>query len=143
MKPGLEPGHAAQFSITVTPEMAARLGDRVIHPLYGTAAMVAHLEEAARMVLEPFLEADEEAVGYTLNLKHAAPTPIGAAVRIQARLVSVQDDTVVCAVEASNAAGVAGLGTFTQVVVSKDRLTKRISEAADQLVASPIAAKEL
>jgi predicted thioesterase len=76
--PGPAPGQTATLTFTVTPAMAASVGRRRIHPVYGTAAFVEHVEQVCRGMLEPHLEEGEEGVGYRLEVVHRAPAPVGA-----------------------------------------------------------------
>lgn len=142
MKPGLHPGQQAFLEITVTPQMLARLGERILHPVYGTAALVAHLEEASRNLIEPYLEPEEEAVGFALDLRHRALTPLGAVVRVTARVTEVRETRIVCEVEAVNAQEPIAGGTFTQAIVTKSLLEARIVEAAAKLAVGRFATKE-
>jgi len=45
----------------------------VRHPLYATWAMVYHMETVSRMLLAPYLEPHEEAVGGGVLVKHLRP----------------------------------------------------------------------
>ena len=67
----------ASLEITVTPEMRAAFEGEVVHDVYGTAAMVQHMELAARRVLLPAREAHEEGIGYRVEVTHLAPAPVG------------------------------------------------------------------
>ena len=68
------------------------------HPLYATWAMVYHMETAARMLLAPYLEADdEEAVGGAVLVKHLRPARIGAPLHVFAKLVRVRGLAHLCA----------------------------------------------
>ncbi|MCA9800181.1 MAG: hypothetical protein KC474_11590 [Cyanobacteria bacterium HKST-UBA04] len=88
----LQPGQGYEYDIDVTPDMRAGLGlgELVVHELYSTSAMLAHLEWAARQVLLPALAPDEEACGYKMTIEHRHPTPFGQTVHIAARLTGVE-----------------------------------------------------
>ncbi len=116
MKAGLRPGAQARVDITVDATMFARLDGEVIHRLYGTTAMVGHMELAGRRVLEPWLEEGEEGVGFAVDVRHFHPVPEGARVQVAAEAIDVSDDRLVCRVEARWEERLVGQGTFTQVV---------------------------
>ncbi len=122
MKPGLAVGQTYEFSVAVRPEMQAQFGDTVIHPLYSTAAMIQHMEWAARQHLLPYLEPGEEGAGYHVDVKHLAATPIGASVTIRATVAEIQPGKVICRVEAWNEHAKIGDGLFTQAIVPLDKL---------------------
>ncbi|MGH2343820.1 MAG: thioesterase, FlK family, partial [Chloroflexota bacterium] len=53
----------ATIKVTVTAAMRAAFDDNVVHEVYGTAFMVGHMELAARHLILPARETDEEGIG--------------------------------------------------------------------------------
>jgi len=126
MKPGMAPGQTATVEVVVDATMFAAFEGRVVHPVYGTAAMIAHMELAGRHIILPYLEPHEEGVGYEINVRHLAPTVAGARVTARATLTEVRGNRVICCVEAHNDRGIIGEGTFTQVILNRKDLEERI-----------------
>ena len=126
MRTGLRPGAEGHVTITVTDEMVARFEDLgLVHPVYSTWFMVKHMELASRKVILPFLEPDEEAVGYAVSVTHLAPTPIGATVTARATLARIDGNQIVCSVEAHSGGVKIGEGTTVQVVLPAAVLRER------------------
>ncbi len=94
-----EPGARSSIALTVTPEMTARLFDREIHPVYATAWMVRHVEEAGRLLVEGELDPDEDATGYRIELTHERPASVGERLRVEA--VVVEADERQCVADAA------------------------------------------
>jgi fluoroacetyl-CoA thioesterase len=115
-------GDRVVHEVTVTSEMTARLFDREIHPVYGTAWMVRHIEEAGRLLVEPHLGPNEDATGYELHLRHERPAAVGDSLSITARVTHVDQRTCEAEVEVLGPAGVVGRGTFVQRYVDRGRL---------------------
>lgn len=133
MREGLAPGAQAQVTIVVTPEMVAGFEELgVVHPVYSTWSMVHHMELACRKIILPYLEPDEEAVGYSISVTHLAPTLVGMRVTVTARLEQIDGNRIVCAVEAANERTRIGEGTQVQVVLPKARLAARIAQMSGQ-----------
>ncbi len=133
MKAGLRPGAEATVTITVTPEMLATFEELgPVHPLYATWSMVRHMELACRKIILPYLEAEEDAVGYSINVTHQAATGVGEQVITHAKLVEVDGRRIVCTVEARNPREKIGEGTQVQLLVRKERLRNRIQELSDR-----------
>lgn len=131
MREGLVPGAQAEVFVVVTPEMTAQFADLgPVHPVYSTWSMVRHMELACRKIILPYLEADEEAVGYSISVTHLAPTPVGMRVTVTARLAQIDGNRIVCTVEATNERARIGEGTQVQVVLPKQRLAARIAQMA-------------
>ena len=97
-----------------------------MHPLYATWSMVRHMELACRKIILPYLDPDEDAVGYSVSVTHLAPTGVGDRVTTRARLVQIERRRIVCAVEAYNSREKIGEGTQVQMLVRKDRLADHI-----------------
>jgi fluoroacetyl-CoA thioesterase len=108
--------------VTVTQEMTARLFDREVHPVYGTASMVRHLEEAGRLLVEPHLGPDEDATGYSITLTHERPAAVGDRLTIAARVTDVDERQCTAEFEVTGSRGVVGRGTFVQRYVRKGHM---------------------
>lgn len=107
-------------AFVVDETMLAGFGGEVIHPVLGTATLIYYLEWAGRRVIEPYLGADEEGVGYAISVVHRAPAPIDTAVTATATLIRHEGNRVVCRVEARSADGaLLADGEFTQVILTR------------------------
>jgi predicted thioesterase len=137
MKAGLQTGDFHEFCIQVQEDMQPRFGDRVIHPLYATAAMLNHMEWAARQQVEPYLEVGEESVGYHIDLKHLAPTPIGATVRVRSTVTHAGSTKIVSRVEAWHESVKIGEGHLTQALVQASKLYAVIKDLPVSISSKP------
>jgi len=117
-------GDVAIREVDVTAEMTARLFDREVHPVYATAWMVRHIEEAGRMLVEPHLGPDEDATGFEISVRHARPGAVGDHLRITARATFVDDRTCAAEVEVLGPNGVVGRATFVQRYVRRGALNR-------------------
>lgn len=128
MKPGLKSGATAEIEITVTPEMQAAFADETVHKVYSTYALVHHAEWVARKIILDYLEEHEEGMGYHVDIYHLKPTLPGMQVNLKARVKSIRNNRVTCAIEAFNSLGKIARGFVTQVIVEKDWLDKKTKE---------------
>lgn len=120
MKPGLRPGATAELDVRVDESMVAHFDSLgLVHPVYATWAMVRHMEEASRKLILPYLEPDEDAVGWSVEVVHLAPTPVGMRVRVRATLERVEGRRVYTQVEAFNERTKVGQGRHVQVLVRR------------------------
>ncbi len=116
------PGGASdEMTITTTSEMGiSHLGPGA--SFYSTPAMVGHFEGLCLRMLLPYLEPGENSVGYRVDVKHLAPTPIGQKVTIRAKVKEVDGRRCVFEVEAYNEAGVKiGEGSHERRVIDISR----------------------
>lgn len=112
----------------MTPDMAAVVGDREIHPVYGTTALVSHIEQVCRSLLEPHLEPHEEGVGYAIEALHRTPVPIGAKLELTATVARVAPRELVCEVLVRHAGALVARGSFEQRIVSREDFRASIVE---------------
>ncbi len=123
MKTGLEIGAMKAITVKTTQAMRAGfdLGDSFldVHPLYGTAAMVSHMEWAARQHLLPVLETHEEGVGLEVQLTHLKPVQLGKTVSLQATLTAFHEKRLTCEVSVYCDDQLVGQGRVVQAVVNK------------------------
>lgn len=117
-------GEEASLEVTVTDEMLVNLEGRRIHPLYATAWMVRHVEEAGRRLIEPHLRAGEDATGYAVTLVHERPARPGDRLRISARATRVDEQECETAVEVMGPKGRVGAGTLVQRYIAEGLFTE-------------------
>ncbi len=129
MKPTLRVGNRAQVTAEVTEDMCPAFDDVVVHRVYSTWSMAHHMELAARKVLAPHLDDDEEGIGSHLAIDHVAPTPVGHTVRVAARATEVDKRRVVCDVTAYDGDRVVGRGRQVQRVLPKAMLKALIERS--------------
>jgi predicted thioesterase len=115
-------GEEAHVEVTVTEEMLVDLGGRRIHPVYSTAWMLRHAEEAARALIEPHLGDGEDATGYAVSIVHERPARVGDRLHVTARATRVDERECEAAVEIHGPEGRVGHGTLTQRYIRQGQL---------------------
>ena len=101
MKP-IPEGTADEMTIETTPEMGVK---HLPVPMYSTPSMVGHFEGLSLKMMIPYLGPGESSVGYKVDIKHNAPTPIGMKVTVKARVIESDERKAVFEVEAFNETG--------------------------------------
>ena len=127
----MEIGTVSEVSFTVTPEMRAAFEGQVVHDVLSTAWMIIWMEWAARKIILPFLEDGEEGVGYHIDVRHLAPAPVGATVTCRAVLTEVRGREVITAVTAEGPVERLGEGTFSQMIISRERFLQRLRTTSE------------
>src|SRR5262245_34785738 len=112
-------GDTVTHRVTVSPEMTARLFDREVHPVYATAWMVRHAEEAGRLLVEPHLGPDEDATGYRIEVTHDRPAQVGEEVIVRATVTEVDERSCTATFEVRTDDAVVGRGVFVQRYVRR------------------------
>ncbi len=129
MRTGLKAGLTVDMPAKVERHMKPHLQGLVRHPLYATWAMVYHMETVSRMLLAPYLEPHEEAVGGGVLVKHLRPARVGAPLHVVARLVRVRGSRVYTRAEIHSRGRKLGEGSILQVVMSRSRFARLLREA--------------
>lgn len=119
----IPPGVTDEMTIETTPDMGVK---HLPVPMYSTPAMVGHFEGLCLKMLIPFQEPGESSVGYHVDVRHMAPTPIGQKVIVKGRVKEQDGRKVVFEVEAYNEAGMKiGEGVHERRVIDMTRFAGR------------------
>lgn len=114
-----------EMVIETTPEMGVK---HLPLPMYSTPAMVGHIEGLCLKMMIPYLEPGENSVGYKVEIKHTAPTPIGMKVTIKAKVKESDERKAVFEVEAYNETGAKiGEGKHERRAIEMSRFAGRPS----------------
>lgn len=74
----------------VTDDMAVHFMGAGVPPVLATPGLLAWMEMTSRECVSELLEAGQDTVGVSATLKHLAPTPVGAKVRVATKLVGIE-----------------------------------------------------
>jgi len=127
-------GAKGQFTLVVQPEhLANRFKDSALPPVLATPVMIMAMENAALNAIKPYLEPGESAVGTAVDIRHLAPTPVGATIVAEARVTRVDGRRITYEVRARDGTEEIGAGTHERAVVDLARLAKRLeAKGADR-----------
>ncbi len=128
MKPELKPGVSDEQTITTTSEMGiVHLGPDA-PSMYSTPAMVALIEGTCVRLLSRYVDAGEQSVGYRIDIRHLAPTPVGKQVTAKVALREVNGRRYIFDVECWNEDGVKiGEGLHERALIDISRFAKSTS----------------
>jgi predicted thioesterase len=98
-------------------------------PVLSTPYMIGWMEAAGFEALLPFCEGDEVSVGTAVNIIHRAPTGVGAVVKCEAVLESLNGRFFSFRVSASNENEVVGHGTIGRAIVSAAKFEEKHRQA--------------
>jgi predicted thioesterase len=99
-------------------------------PVYSTPDMIRLMETAAFLALQPYCEGDEITVGTAINVQHRAASGIGAKIRAEAVLESLDGKFYRVRVTAWDDVQEIGRGTVGRAVVSVGRFVDKMKRKA-------------
>jgi len=136
MKATLKPGLTHSFSYIVpenktvpytypeSPEIAA------MPKVFATGFMIVLMEWTCLQLLVPHLDPGEGSVGTHVDVSHAAATPPGMTVRVEAECIAVDARKVRFKVRAHDGVEVIGEGTHERAVVVWESFAHRVAVKA-------------
>ena len=99
-----------------------------------TPAVAALMEGAAAELAQNLLENDElTTVGTAISIEHTSPTPLGAEVEAEARLVKTEGRLFFFELTARDNAGEIAKGTHTRVSVKAEKFQKKADGKFDEI----------
>jgi fluoroacetyl-CoA thioesterase len=102
-----------------------------------TPSMISEMEETCRLLLkEQFIPQDDwDSVGTFVNVRHLAPTPVGAKVVFMAKVVSADGRRVLFDVEASDSLERIGGGKHERFIINVPSFRDKFNRKQNQLAA--------
>ncbi len=131
MQIGPARGASATLDVLVTEAMAPKTAHGDTAPVYGTVAMVEHMEQICRTLLLPHLEEGEDAVGRGCDVNHRQPAAVGAEVTLTATVAEVRPQRLKCEVLVRQGNRLIARGSIEQRVV-------RMEEFAAEVAGAPV-----
>jgi len=106
VKPDLKPGVSDEQTITTTPEMGITHLGPDAPSMYSTPSMIQLIEGACVRLLSRYVERGEQSVGFHVDVRHLAPTPVGKQVTAKVTLREINGRRFLFDVECWNEDGV-------------------------------------
>lgn len=112
----------------VTEDMlAVNVGSGSLRVL-ATPTVVALMEEASTKLADTFLDEDLTTVGTMVEIQHISPSPIGAKIKVESKLISNDGRSFKFEVTAYDNAGMIANGTHNRVSVKSEKFQKKADE---------------
>jgi fluoroacetyl-CoA thioesterase len=126
----ITPGMKGTETTVVTREITVAHYRPGMPEVYGTPFMIYLMESAAANAIQEVLPEGWVSVGYEVNVRPLAATPIGCTVTATAKVLSRDDRLVTFAVEAHDGTEVIGRGTHIRAAIDPSRFAKRLEAKA-------------
>ncbi len=127
MKSRPRAGTTGELKFTVAQEHVIDFATDGMPAVLATPRLIGLLERTAREALYPFLESNERSVGMEIEIRHLAPTPLGANVTCLARLISSEGSTATFHIEARDEQEVIARGIHKRGIIRVESFAKRVA----------------
>jgi predicted thioesterase len=125
----LSVGLTGSESTIVTRELTVAHFHAEMPEVYGTPLMIYLMEVAASNAIRHHLPQGWVSVGYEVNVKHLAATPVGRKVIANATVKSVDGRMVTFSVEAHDGVTQIGVGTHVRALVDLVRFQQKLAKS--------------
>jgi fluoroacetyl-CoA thioesterase len=128
----LKPGLKCTQEFTVGEEhTASHVGSGSVRVL-STPSMIAFMERASLECVQKHLPEGETTVGTMVCVKHLAPAPVGATIRVETELVSVEGRRLRFRVRAYWGETLIGEGEHERYIVNVERFLQKVQKMLAQ-----------
>ena len=132
----IKPGMTREDSFAVTMDNSAiHIGSGSSRVL-ATPWMIAYMERVSHRLLTCCLPEGYSSVGTHLDVRHLAPTPVGATIRVKAEVLSLDGNRVFFSIEAWDNLEKIGEGQHERVVIEEARFLHRVEKKLASLTTS-------
>lgn len=131
MKSSPKIGTIGEHRFVVAQEHAITFATDGMPAVLSTPSLIALMERTAREAIAPFLELDERSVGTEIELRHLAPTPVGAQVTVITRIIGTSGRYVDFQIEARDSQELIARGVHKRAIIHTGAFTKRVQSKAN------------
>jgi predicted thioesterase len=126
MKTRPRPGLSGELRFVVEQKHVIDFADGGMPAVLSTPNLIGLLERTARETLAPLLDPEERTVGTEIELRHLAPTPLGATVTCTTRVIHSEGSQVTFQIEARDEVEVIARGLHRRAVVRVEAMARRV-----------------
>ena len=103
--------------------------------VFSTPSMISEMEETCRLLLkEEFLQDEEwDSVGTLVNIRHLKATPVGAEIKLKAKVVNVNNRRVTFEVDAVDKIEKIGEGVHERTIINVREFRERFNTKLKKL----------
>lgn len=121
----LELGIKGRQETVVTQEMlASNVGSGLVK-VFATAMMIALIEKAAVLSIEPYLDEGQGSVGTQVNVSHCSATPLGMKVHAETELIAIDRRKLTFKVAAYDERGLIGEGLHERFIIDMQKFQSK------------------
>ncbi|MGQ9687726.1 MAG: thioesterase family protein [Desulfobaccales bacterium] len=125
---------SSQFTVGMTHEKVLKTGPehsaRHVFPhlpdVFATMFLVMLFEGVSAELMAPHLAPGEQSVGFAVNLKHLAPTPLGMEVRARTEVTAVEGRKLTFKVEAFDEKEKIGEAVHERFIINVDKFKQKV-----------------
>src|SRR6266498_220364 len=126
-------GTVGELRFVVSAEHVIDFATDGMPAVLSTPRLIGLIERTARESLYPFLDPDERTVGMEIELRHLAPTPLGASVTCATRVIQAEGAQISFQIEARDGHELIARGLHKRAVIRLGSFSRRLAAKASSL----------
>jgi fluoroacetyl-CoA thioesterase len=120
-------GTTGELNFTVEQKHVIDFATEGMPAVLSTPNLIGWLERTAREMVSPLLEPGERTVGVEIEIRHLAPTPLGAGVTCLARVIATDGATITFHLEARDEQELLVRGLHKRAVIRVEPFARRVA----------------
>jgi fluoroacetyl-CoA thioesterase len=130
MGKGLEVGMSRELKVKTLSEHTAQKFYSNLPDVFATPILGGLMERVSAELINEHLQAGEQSVGISMNLKHLAPTPLGMEVRVRTEVTAVEGKKLAFRLEAFDEVEKIGEAVHERFIINAEKFNARVAGKA-------------
>jgi predicted thioesterase len=130
MSKPFEVGMTRELKIRTQSEQSAQIFYSNLPDVFATPFLAGLMERVSAELINERLDAGEQSVGISMNLKHIAATPLGMEVRVKTEISAVEGKKLTFALEAFDDVEKIGEATHERFIIQAEKFNARVADKA-------------
>jgi predicted thioesterase len=130
MSTPLQVGMSRELKVKTLPEHSAQKFYANLPDVFATPMLGGLMERVSAELIDEHLQAGEQSVGISMNLKHLAPTPLGMEVRVRTEVAAVEGRKLTFNLEAFDEMERIGEAVHERFIIQAGKFNNRVEEKA-------------
>ena len=124
----LKTGMVREITVKTEKEHTAQYFYENLPDVFATPFLAGFMERVSAELINEHIEADEQSVGISMDLKHTAATPLGMEVRVKTEVVAVDGAKLTFKLEAWDETEKVGEATHERFIIKPDKFMSRLAK---------------
>jgi len=133
MSNSLQVGMTREIKIKSLAEHSAQNFYHNLPNVLATPILGGLMERVSAELIDEHLEAGQQSVGISMDLKHLAPTPLGMEIRVTTKITAVDGRKLTFSLEAFDEAEKIGEAAHERFIIQADKFNARVAEKAKSM----------
>ena len=124
----LQVGMTRELKVKSTAEHSAQNFYKNLPNVFATPILGGLMEKVSAELIDEHLEAGQQSVGISMNLKHLAPTPLGMEIRVKTEVTAVDGRKLTFSLEAFDEVEKIGEATHERFIIQADKFNAGVAK---------------